>query len=203
MRESLRHVLPAAQQYVLADHRAMRRNGFHKGQEGRVEKQHFVFRVVEDIGELLRMQARIALCRTAPLPDTPKYASRCRWLFHASDATRPPCVTPSCASAQASCRDRFAASRNVYRCSAPLVSRDTISVLPNWRSACSSSDETGRGRSIIDPNMTSSFLLRPWQTGITEPVTARPCIRGIPRGRTCRTRGRCPTACSRRTVQAG
>ena len=47
----------------------------------------------------------------APMPDTAKYSSKWRWVFHASVPTRDDGAMPSETSAFASCRTRRCASR--------------------------------------------------------------------------------------------
>ena len=44
----------------------------------------------------------LSVCRTAPMLGTPKYASRCSWLFHMNVPTGSPRPMPSRASAPAS-----------------------------------------------------------------------------------------------------
>ena len=56
----------------------------------------------------------LTVLTTHPIPDTPKYNSKCLNVFHASVPTVSPFFNPSFSRALANCRDLLAASPYVY-----------------------------------------------------------------------------------------
>ena len=68
----------------------------------------------------------LTVLTTQPIPDTPKYNSKCLKVFQARVPTVSPSFRPRFVRALASCLDRFAASEYVYLLIGPSTVLDTI-----------------------------------------------------------------------------